>query len=71
MAAILNALKNHGGSVKGSTLYCTLIPNHKDSQMIRDVKWASQEWCTGMTSFLSILSPLHPRGSLMDSTGGK
>ena len=28
MAAILDALKNHGGSV---------IPDHKDSQMIREV----------------------------------
>ena len=36
-AAILDALKKHGDSLQGSTLYCTLIPDHKDSQMIREV----------------------------------
>lgn len=36
-AAILDALKKHGDSLNGSTLYCTLIPDHKDSQMIREV----------------------------------
>ena len=37
-AAILDALKQHpGDKLEGSTLYCTLIPDHNDSQMIREV----------------------------------
>ena len=38
MAAILDALMNHGGGpVKGATLYSTLLPDHNDSKMIRQV----------------------------------
>lgn len=37
-AAILDALKkNNADSLKGATLYSTLIPDHNDSQMIREV----------------------------------
>ena len=37
-AAILNALKeNNADSLEGATLYSTLIPDHNDSQMIREV----------------------------------
>lgn len=35
-AAILDALKK-GADLKGATLYSTLIPDHNDSQMIREV----------------------------------
>lgn len=37
-AAILDALKkNPADKLEGATLYCTLIPDHNDSQMIREV----------------------------------
>ena len=37
-ATILDALKKHPGHrLDGATLYCTLIPDHNDSQMIREV----------------------------------
>ena len=37
-AAILDALKmNPGELLKGASLYSTLIPDHNDSQMIREV----------------------------------
>lgn len=37
-ATILDALKKHPGDrLVNTTLYCTLIPDHNDSQMIREV----------------------------------
>ena len=41
-AALLDAL-NNGKIVRGATLYSTLIPDHKDSQMIREVGVVYQE----------------------------
>ena len=37
--AIINALKKHPGeSLKGATVYSTLIPDHNDSKLIRDLE---------------------------------
>ena len=38
VTAILDALMKHGGGpVKDATLYSTLLPDHNDSKMIRQV----------------------------------
>ena len=35
--AIIDALKKHSDLLEGATLYSTLCPDNKDSQMIREV----------------------------------